>query len=33
VTTWTGDAPEEGGNIVAAATPQLHEAAMKELAG
>lgn len=28
VTTWTGGRPEGGGDILAAATPQLHEAAM-----
>lgn len=28
VTTWTGDPPELGGNIIAAATPELHQAAM-----
>ncbi|HWA19938.1 MAG TPA: histidinol-phosphatase [Devosia sp.] len=31
VTTWTGDAPEKGGNIVAAATPALHKAALEIL--
>lgn len=31
VTTWTGDRPESGGDIVAAATPQLHEATLKLL--
>ncbi len=31
VTTWTGEPPEKGGNIVAAATAELHEAAMKVL--
>jgi histidinol phosphatase-like enzyme (inositol monophosphatase family) len=33
VTTWTGDVPEKGGNIVAAATAELHRGAMKVLAG
>ncbi|MEQ1768325.1 MAG: histidinol-phosphatase [Devosia sp.] len=33
VTTWTGEAPEKGGNIVAAATRELHEAAMAVLNG
>jgi histidinol phosphatase-like enzyme (inositol monophosphatase family) len=33
VTTWDGGAAEQGGNIVAAATPELHEAAMKVLRG
>ena len=28
VTTWDGGAPEEGGNCIAAATPELHAAAM-----
>jgi len=32
VTTWTGGAPEEGGNCIAAATPELHAAAMAILA-
>lgn len=31
VTTWDGGAAEAGGNCVAAATPELHEAAMKVL--
>lgn len=29
VTTWTGGDPRNGGNLVAAATPELHAAAMK----
>jgi len=33
VTTWDGGPAEEGGNCVAAATPGLHEAAMKVLRG
>ena len=28
VTTWAGNRPEGGGDIVAAATPQLHEATL-----
>ncbi|MGY6708826.1 MAG: histidinol-phosphatase [Rhizobiaceae bacterium] len=31
VTTWTGDRPEGGGDIVAAATPQLHAATLELL--
>ena len=31
ITTFTGGAPENGGDIVAAATPELHEAAMEAL--
>jgi len=31
VTTWKGGAPEEGGNCIAAATPELHAAAMAVL--
>jgi len=31
VTTWAGERPESGGDIVAAATPQLHEATLKLL--
>jgi len=33
VTTWDGGPAEAGGNCVAAATPELHEAAMKVLQG
>jgi histidinol phosphatase-like enzyme (inositol monophosphatase family) len=33
VTTWDGGPAEAGGNCVAAATPELHEAAMKALRG
>jgi histidinol phosphatase-like enzyme (inositol monophosphatase family) len=33
VTTWTGGPAEQGGNCVAAATPELHAAALKVLAG
>lgn len=33
VTTWRGGPAEEGGDIVAAATPQLHEAALAMLRG
>jgi histidinol phosphatase-like enzyme (inositol monophosphatase family) len=33
VTTWEGGEAEDGGNIVAAATPQLHAAALAALAG
>jgi histidinol phosphatase-like enzyme (inositol monophosphatase family) len=33
VTTWDGGPAEAGGNCVAAATPELHEAAMKVLRG
>ena len=33
VTTWDGGPAEQGGNCVAAATPELHEAAMKVLRG
>ena len=33
VTTWEGGPAEAGGNCVAAATPELHEAAMKVLRG
>lgn len=33
ITTWTGEAAKEGGEIVAAATPQLHEAAIRLLSG
>jgi histidinol phosphatase-like enzyme (inositol monophosphatase family) len=33
VTTWDGGAAEAGGSCVAAATPELHEAAMKALRG
>lgn len=31
VTTWQGGRPEDGGDIVAAATPDLHEAALSVL--
>ncbi|AMM83444.1 histidinol-phosphatase [Martelella sp. AD-3] len=31
ISTWTGERPEHGGDIVAAATPALHEAALAEL--
>lgn len=33
ITTWNGDRPEKGGDIVAAATAELHRAAMELLAG
>ena len=33
VTTWDGGPAEEGGNCVAAATPELHEAALRVLNG
>jgi histidinol phosphatase-like enzyme (inositol monophosphatase family) len=33
VTTWDGDPAEGGGNCIAAATPQLHKAALKVLRG
>jgi histidinol phosphatase-like enzyme (inositol monophosphatase family) len=33
VTTWEGGPAEDGGNCVAAATPELHEAAMRVLRG
>jgi histidinol phosphatase-like enzyme (inositol monophosphatase family) len=33
VTTWDGGPAEEGGNCIAAATPELHEAALKTLSG
>jgi histidinol phosphatase-like enzyme (inositol monophosphatase family) len=33
VTTWDGGPPEQGGNCVAAATPELHAAALKVLRG
>ncbi|PRX09043.1 histidinol-phosphatase [Martelella mediterranea] len=33
VTTWTGERPESGGDIVAAATPALHAAALETLGG
>ena len=33
VTTWTGEAAEAGGDIVAAATPELHARALEFLAG
>src|SRR3569623_302948 len=33
VTTWDGGPAEQGGNCIAAATPELHEAAMKVLRG
>ncbi len=33
VTTWDGSRPETGGNIIAAATPELHAAAMKMMNG
>ena len=33
VTTWDGEPAEAGGNCVAAATPELHAAAMKVLRG
>ncbi|MBB4121992.1 histidinol-phosphatase [Martelella radicis] len=31
ITTWTGERPENGGDIIAAATPKLHAAALAEL--
>ncbi|TNB47719.1 histidinol-phosphatase [Martelella lutilitoris] len=31
ITTWTGERPELGGEIIAAATPALHQAALAEL--
>nr|WP_272214248.1 inositol monophosphatase family protein [Marinicella sp. W31]MDC2878648.1 hypothetical protein [Marinicella sp. W31] len=33
ITTWTGERPENGGDIVAAATPDLHRAALQVLNG
>jgi myo-inositol-1(or 4)-monophosphatase len=33
VTTWEGDAPEQGGRVIAAGDPRIHEAALKLLAG
>jgi fructose-1,6-bisphosphatase/inositol monophosphatase family enzyme len=33
VTTWAGGPAEAGGNCVASATPELHEAALKVLQG
>jgi histidinol phosphatase-like enzyme (inositol monophosphatase family) len=33
ITTWDGGPAEEGGNCIAAATPELHAAALKELNG
>ena len=33
VTNWDGSRPEAGGNIIAAATPELHKAAMAAMAG
>jgi histidinol phosphatase-like enzyme (inositol monophosphatase family) len=33
VTTWDGGPPEQGGNCIAAATPELHAEAMRVLAG
>jgi fructose-1,6-bisphosphatase/inositol monophosphatase family enzyme len=33
ITAWDGGPAENGGDIVAAATPQLHEAARKVLRG
>jgi histidinol phosphatase-like enzyme (inositol monophosphatase family) len=33
VTTWDGGAPEEGGNCIAAATPELHAEVMRVIAG
>lgn len=33
VTNWDGSRPEAGGNIVAAATPELHEAVIARMAG
>jgi myo-inositol-1(or 4)-monophosphatase len=32
VTSWTGADPQMGGNVVAAATPELHAAALEILA-
>ena len=32
VTTWTGGPPEEGGNCIAAATPELHAEVMRVIA-
>ncbi|WP_062111798.1 histidinol-phosphatase [Aureimonas sp. AU40] len=33
ITTFSGDRPEEGGDVIAAATPKLHEAALRILNG
>ena len=33
VTNWDGSRPEAGGNIIAAATPELHRAAMQMMNG
>ena len=33
ITTWDGGPAEEGGNCIAAATPELHAVALKELNG
>lgn len=33
VTTWTGDRPEQGGDIIAAASAELHRAALSVLSG
>jgi len=33
ITTWTGGAPEQGGDILASATPALHDKALKLIAG
>ena len=33
VTTWDGGSPTSGGDIIAAATPKLHSAALEVLAG
>lgn len=33
ITTFSGDRPEEGGDVIAAATPRLHEAALRHLNG
>ena len=33
VTDWDGSSPERGGNIIAAATPELHRAAMAIMRG
>lgn len=33
ITTFSGDRPEEGGDVIAAATPRLHEAALRILNG
>jgi fructose-1,6-bisphosphatase/inositol monophosphatase family enzyme len=31
VTDWDGSRPEKGGNIIAAATPELHQVAMAQI--